>query len=417
MSVQQRAAAQEVAVSNGRPEGATPTSADSDSEGAAPEAGHPRRRGPWRRWGTRLLVGACLAWLVFVLAHRVLSGRVFWWGPFDLAPPLVFVAVPVVLLALVPLARRARRWLVAVPALALLAGASFSGLNPATLWHTPPPAPADALDVVTWNTEYWDQDLQPGQERDTEDFYRFLRERDADVYLLHEYAHVDFTPADIFAQVQPIDHMQRLRAEFPDYDIVVEGRNITLSRYPVVGSDWLDSAPHLPPDLRDVPAPMREYPLFYQSQAMRTDIRVDGATVSFYNAHLFQPPIRMLVMQSEPGSTIVDDDRFNHEMRRASFEALRQDVADNPHPVVLGGDLNTSPAMGMRRMLPDGLQDHTRVLSSLYPRSWPVGNPQLWRIDWLLTTPDVTVHRYQMTDPDGLSDHRLQQAVLSLGGG
>lgn len=407
---------------DGQPDRATPPPPESavsgpeDAPEPVPGSAREHRHARWRRWGSRLLVGLCVAWLVFVLAHRLLSGRVYWWGPFDVAPPLVFAAVPVVLLALVPLARRVRRWLVAVPALALLAGAGFSGLNPATLWHIPPPAPTEALDVVTWNTEYWDQDLRPGGDRDTDDFYRFLRELDADVYLLHEYAHVDFTPADIFAQVQPIDHMARLREEFPDYDIVVEGRNITLSRYPVVGSHPLDSAPHLPADLREVPEPMQEYPLFYQSQALRTDVRVDGETVSFYNAHLFQPPIRMLVMESEPGSSILEDDRFNHEMRRASFEAIRQDVADNPHTVVLGGDLNTSPAMGMRRMLPDGLEDHTPVLSSLYPRSWPVGSPQLWRIDWLLTTPDVTVHSYELADPDGLSDHRAQQAVLSLDG-
>jgi hypothetical protein len=58
----------------------------------------------------------------------------------------------------------------------------------------------------------------------------------------------------------------------------------------------------------------------------------------------------------------------------------------------------------------------TRVLDSIYPTSWKVGGMEFWRIDWLLTTPDVAVHRYEMRGPAGLSDHRAQRAVLSVDG-
>jgi endonuclease/exonuclease/phosphatase family metal-dependent hydrolase len=381
---------------------------------------------PGRRrwgWGTRLAVTMCLAWLVLVVAHKVISGRAYWWGQVDLLPPFVFAAMPV-LLAVVALFTRRVRWrLTFVAVLALLLGAGSSGINLATVWYSPPPAGPGAITVVTWNTMYWDQDMISDGRRTTDDFYRFLRDMNADVYMLHEYAHVDFTPADIFSQVQPIDQMDRLRQEFPGYQIVIAGRNVTLSRFPVVASRGLDSTPWLPEEFRPVPAALREHAAFYNSQTLRADIQLPEKVVSFYNAHLYQPPSRLLSLSGDRSRGRIETDRFNDGMRKASLHALRSDMADNSQPIVFGGDLNTTPAMGIRRLLPHQLVDHTRALSSMYPTTWSVGGSNserklgasLWRIDWILSTPDIAVHRYDLVDPAGLSDHRPQRVVLSTG--
>ncbi|NUR28014.1 MAG: hypothetical protein HOV83_19590, partial [Catenulispora sp.] len=258
----------------------------------------PRRRRPVRRALLGLTVAACAFWLLFVGLHWLLSGRVYWWGPADLLPPFVFAAVPLVLagiavLAGIGLTTRLRRKLVGVPLLALVAGLPFSGINFATLWYSPPAEPAGAITVVTWNTEYWDQDWEPGGPHTTDQFYAFLKAMNADVYMLQEYAHVDLTLADTASQALAIDQTDRLRAEFPGYEIVIEGRDITLSRLPVAGHSWLDTTKYLPDDLKAVPHGLATRPLFYQSQTLRTDIRVDGQIVSFYNSHLYQPPQRI----------------------------------------------------------------------------------------------------------------------------
>ncbi|HYN97259.1 MAG TPA: endonuclease/exonuclease/phosphatase family protein [Pilimelia sp.] len=376
---------------------------------AGPTPAAPRRR--WRRWPARLLLAAGVGWLALVVLHLILSGTAYWWGPIDLMPPLAFAAVPVLLL-LVAAAARSVRWRVAVVSVAALAlGAECTGLNLATLWHTPPPA-AGAITVVTWNTEYWDQDLQPGGPHSTADFYAFLRAMDADVYLLQEYAHVDVTREDTFSQALEIDQEAQLRAAFPGYEIVLAGRDLTLSRLPVVGHRWLDSTPWLPADLRAVPPGLRDRPLFYQSQTLRTDIRVHGRVVSFYNSHLYQPPQRIFRLRGDPGQSMFSIDRFNAEMRLAGYAAIAADMAGNPLPIVFAGDLNTSPAMGIRRLVPDRLVDQTRVLSSLYPASWPASSPK-WRLDWLFTTPDVAVSRYELLDTAGFSDHKIQRVALS----
>jgi hypothetical protein len=387
----------------------------------------PAEPAPARRrwcWGTRLALVACLAWLGYIVAHRLLSSRTYWWGPWELEPPIVFAVMPVLLAAVAWFARPIRWRLMLVPAAALLLSAEYTGINVATLWYEPPPAPPGAITVVSWNTMYWDQDLVSGGERTTEEFYQFLRGLDADVYLLHEYAHTEFTRPDVFAQVQVIDQLSEVQEVFPEYEVVVVGRNITLSRLPIVDSRGLESTPWLPEDLKEPPLAMRAHAAFWHTQTVRTDIQVMGRTVSFYNPHLFHPPSHPLSLEPWPNHSARWVYRLTHSMRRAGYQAISADMADNPNPVVLAGDLNTSPAMELRHLLPDELVDHTRLLSSLYPTSWTVGGPNgergwaldAWRLDWLFTTPDVAVHSYELLDPAGYSDHRPQHAVVSVDG-
>jgi endonuclease/exonuclease/phosphatase family metal-dependent hydrolase len=366
----------------------------------------------WRRWLTGLIAAACVGWLALVVAHRFLSGWAYWWGPVDLAPPFVFALAPVVLLGLAQLARPARLRLTVVSALALVLGAGFSGINVAMLFYSPPPASSGAITVVSWNTEYWDQVMEGGAPRSTGEFYAFLRAMDADVYQLQEYAHVDLTLADVSSQALAIDHEALVRAAFPGYEVIIAGRNITLTRLPVLGHSWLDSTRHMPDDLKAVPAGLSTRPLFYQSQTLRTDIEVDGKAVSFYNSHIYQPPQRIFRLRDDPGRSMFEIDRFNAEIRRASFEAVAADMADNRNRIVWAGDFNTSPSMGILSMVPDRLVDQTRALSELYPTSW-AADRDLWRLDWLFTTSDVAVSSYRLLDAGGFSDHAVQRIVLS----
>jgi endonuclease/exonuclease/phosphatase family metal-dependent hydrolase len=365
----------------------------------------PRRR--WC-WGTRLVVAATVAWLLLLVAHLVLSGRTSLWAPVDLLPPVVWAAGPAALLVFAPLARPVRWRLIATLLVAGLLGGGISGINLATLWHTPPPPPPGAVTVVAWNTEFWDQAWQRGGDGYEPDFYRHLRELDADVYLLMEYLHVrePLSRENAFR----IDRQARLRVEFPGYHIAVAEKQITLSRFPIVQQYGVDMSPWLPEEMRVIPPGLEDYP-GYLVQTLRTDLRVAGTVVSFYNTHLSQPPVKLALHRPEAREEAQD----GHLRRAASLRALAADVEGNPNPVVVGADLNTSPSMGILRLLPDALADNTRALESVYPHSWPAaGRRQLWRIDWLLTTPDVTVHRYELRDPAGMSDHRIQRAVLSL---
>src|SRR4029079_17566395 len=94
-----------------------------------------------------------------------------------------------------------------------------------------------AVKVFAWSTDYWQMS------DDQRAFYAFLRQQDADVYLLQEYLYWKGDDDPI-----RIDDSARLRAEFPGYQLVVDGELLTLSRLPVVathhqrfpatGTDW-----------------------------------------------------------------------------------------------------------------------------------------------------------------------------------
>ncbi|WP_162642078.1 endonuclease/exonuclease/phosphatase family protein [Streptosporangium sp. 'caverna'] len=375
---------------------------------------------PRRRWclGTRLVVTATTGWLLFVVAHRLVSGRTSLWAPLDLIPPFMFVVVPALLLVVAPLARPVRWRVITALILTLVLGAGQSGINVATLWYTPPPAPPGAITLVAWNTEFWDQDWRTSDGNGySPDFYDYLRKMDADVYLLAEYLYVDTSAGDMMASkwtadmALRIDKLPELRREFPGYEVATSGELITLSRLPIVGRQGLDITPWLPADQKQVPEVMRDWPTSYTVETLRTDIQVNGTVVSFYNTQVNQPPLDWRLYDG--GSR--DSNQYAHARREASYQALRTDIEANDHPVVLGGDLNTTPAMGMLRLLPEKLVDHTQALPSLYPATWTAGYGELWRLDWMFTTPDIAVHRYEMPGAAGLSDHRPQQAVLSVG--
>lgn len=366
-----------------------------------------------RRLPTWLVGSAAVGWLAFVVLHRVLAGRVWWWGPAELLPPLAFVVVPVLLFAAVPLAAAARWRLGVLVLAAVLIGAGLSGLNPAALWHRSSPVPSDAITVFSWNTWYWDQRAASGRtmpppggtpSAETEEFYRFLHAQAADVYLLQEYVYFGDDSVPI-----RVDDLDMLRREFPDHHIAATSELVTLSRFPIVLKRGLDLLPWLP-DRTDVASLLSaELPGYYTVKTLRTDLLIDGVTISFYNAHVTSPV--------DPAYSSMDPRRFGPELqpvRRAGFEVLAADIEDSVHPVVLAGDLNTSPAMGLLGMLPDRLTDPTPEIGSLYPTSWDDRSLRLWRIDWAFTTSDLAVHRYRLVPSAGLSDHSGQHLAISV---
>lgn len=103
----------------------------------------------------------------------------------------------------------------------------------------------------------------------------------------------------------------------------------------------------------------------WRYKTLRTDLDLGGGRVlSAYNLHL---PVQL-----SPEHGPFDGDfyrvlREQHAQREPQWRALARDVGSNPHPVLLAGDLNTSPAMGDLRKLPDGLRDAGHAMPSLYP--------------------------------------------------
>nr|WP_269328379.1 endonuclease/exonuclease/phosphatase family protein [Kineosporia mesophila] len=259
------------------------------------------------------------------------------------------------------------------------------GLNPAVLAPRRPVAEGDGrpgLSVVSWNTEYWHQTDDPAR------FYAYLTNRDADVYLLQEYLHVEN------GVVLPINDLVALRRHFPRYRIFVSGELVTLVR----------------DELATAKAPVQVAP-----DVLRVDVRVpDGQDASIYNVHI--------PAQLDPGlsplsgafyRTLNERDRS----RRQEYRALTTDLRANTRPTVVAGDFNTSSAMGDLRSVRDLATDAGRVSRSLYPVSWSEHRPaalRLWRLDWTFLR-NAEAEDYRLESAEGMSDHALQAITVRVG--
>jgi hypothetical protein len=371
--------------------------------GEEPVRDDPEMAATGRRWctGTRLLVAATAAWTIFLVLHILFAGRWWPWFIFESTPPLTAVAVPLLLLIFVRFARPVRRWLSVVLVFLLLVGVYLAGYGRGWTGAVTGTSPDTGIKVFVWNTAYWEM------QDDKDAFYAFLRRQDADVYLLQE--HLYATGGGPYRHVIRIDDSARLRAEFPDYQLSIDGAFVTLSRLPIVATH------HQP-----VPGTGPEDWHWKGTKAQRTDILVGGRAVSFYNVQLPVPfrlgdnPFRGSLSRLFKEQTI----RMFKEQgawRLKELRKLRTDLAGNPHPAVVAGDFN-SPWMELYP-LGAGTKAHRPPRSLAPPTTWPVTDyplPRLWHLDWLYTKGDVAVSGYQIAGSAGLSDHLPQKFRVGL---
>src|SRR5690606_13325008 len=190
----------------------------------------------------------------------LLTGRYWWWRPMELAPPLVFVAVPALLVLLAPLARPVRGRVAAAALGCAAIGTHLAGVNiPALSGGAATAAPPGAIRIFSWNTEYWADGDDP------ERFYRDLADQQADIYLLQEHVSWDL------AGHRPVraDHRAELRRRFPGFHVVAVGELLTMSRFPVLASRPLDNLPYLSDPAVGGPPAETDFADYYRYKALR----------------------------------------------------------------------------------------------------------------------------------------------------
>jgi endonuclease/exonuclease/phosphatase (EEP) superfamily protein YafD len=337
-----------------------------------------------------VLVTVTVAWLSFVVLHRLLSGRFWLWLLADLIPPVSYVVVPLPLLAAAAVTAPAQPWCVAGALAALALGVGHSGLNLGAL-RPAGRSPAGAIRVLSWNTEYWYRSGTP------EGLYDFLRAQRADIYVLQERilgSHADPREAP---------DLPRLRAEFPWHNVVVGGELVILSRFPVLGTPPVGPA-------KALCAQSPWHQVYDSTKILRADLQVGESVLSVYNVHI---PV-----QYAPGDNLLRPSfyarlRERNAKRLRQFRSLEADVDANPNAVLVTGDFNSTGAMGDMRRLFSRLSCANRAARHAFPRSWSTRGLGLWQLDWTLTSA-VRVHQYRLIDPHGISDHRLQELLVSV---
>lgn len=336
----------------------------------------------------RVVLSCGLALVTLVALHIGLSGRTWLWVIPDLMPPLLFLLLPLGLLAVLAWRRGRLRppvtWLTVVLAvLALGLGVGQAGLN-LPGGESDGPAPPGALRVVSWDTLHWDAG-------GTDHLYRYLTEQRADLYLLQDYA----------GKVAE----RRLAREFPGYEFATAGDLLTISRYPIVAEKPLRTNPNPPAGTENI-----YFIDNWEHSALRTDLDIGGRLLSVYNVH-FYDRFYLNVFPLTP--EFFDNVRGLDEGRRTQMDVVLGDVGRTANPVLLSGNLNMLPNSGDLRRF-DGLKDASRAGSSPYPSTMTFAGVSLWQMDWSFTSPEVGVHHYALRSPEGLSSHDLQELVISL---
>jgi endonuclease/exonuclease/phosphatase family metal-dependent hydrolase len=335
----------------------------------------PRRRWGWR---TRIVVAMVAAWLLFLVLDSLLAHGPWVWAFTDMLPPPAFLVVPVLLGALSFLATRpVRTWLLVTVVVQLVLGFGSSGVNPSALWNSEQPVPAGAVKVVSWNTMYWEQADDP------ERFYQFIKSFDADVYLLQEYMY----STDRDAVFDYVDYRDRVEREFPGYRMIVKNELVTLTRLPVVATPRIDA-----------------------KQVLRVDVRAGDDVISTYNVHL---PVHVFMANPFKSKTI-NDTRRRVGIRNAQLDTLVANVGANTRSSVIAGDFNHSRTQDDVDRMSTVATDALAQNQSLYPTSWNANWwLGMWRLDLAFTTRHASTVRYDFRDPQGMSDHSVQELMIA----
>lgn len=344
-------------------------------------------------------------WFIFVILHCVFTGRTYLWNWFGSLPTLFFVTIPL-FFVVVEFFRKKRNWIyISMMIVSLVLGATqadihlFSKKNNGISSH-----PNTSVKVFNWNTALWDQD------KNREQFFRFLKDQNADIYILQEYLRwmdpgMKVTPENIqkfnlfpICSVVPgfpvlyqgVNDQERLRREFPGYDLAIHNQFVILSRFPIENS----------------------YPDYSEQYAV-ADINIEGRLVRIYNVHI----ILHLEMDNPLNPNFYEGLQRRFAARHLAFQNLKADIQNWKLDYLIAGDFNSTKAMGVMNELFDKNIDVVTYSGEWFPVTFTFKGLNLWRFDYQLigkASRNIRVKSYQNMDPQGLSDHNPQLLVLDI---
>lgn len=250
----------------------------------------------------------------------------------------------------------------------VLAGLCVAGSAPFIEAPGDPSQPrAQELRVVSWNTEYWDQN------EGTAALASALRALDADVLMLQEHLYWDAASET----TQDIDKYDILRTCCGFSHVWRQGELVTASRLP--GSQNVDVSD--------------EFVLL---------VSIGGTT--FANVHV---PVHITQLYALTDQRFWDFLSAASVKRSMTFSAL-ETVLDGTEPVVVGGDFNATLLMPQMRKVA------RRANLSALPLTFPNTGLPLWKLDQLGDSADRVSDCHTVSISEDLSDHLPLACTLKL---
>jgi endonuclease/exonuclease/phosphatase family metal-dependent hydrolase len=342
-----------------------------------------------------LLLGLnLLAVLALLLAY--LSGYVSpikWWIPsfFGLAYPII-AAVNIVFIVF---------WLVLSPKyllislLPLIAGWSFLSRY---LQLQEKSIDSGDIKIMSYNVHHFRGNEANSQEKTSQEIIHFLNEQKPDIICLQEVRlrqNKIFNLAKTVEELEFINHYQFARTSSTF-------GSVTMSKYPIIYMN----------EIR-----------FEQSRniTIYTDLLIDSDTVRVFNVHLHSygiDPKDFAIIDSgvtnekdiQEAKRMGSKLKTGFQMRANQVKAIRALIDKSPHPVIVCGDLNDTPASFSYQQLRKGLKDSFVCSGKGVGRTYINKLPSL-RIDYIFHSKQFTSFNFH-THNFRFSDHLPVSAVL-----
>lgn len=322
---------------------------------------------------SRLLEAAVVVWSVFTLLH-LLTGHLWWgWAISDSGPTAFLLIMPVLLIAAVAVLRRRLIW--TAPLLAsFLTHLPQSDLGKQFGPSCGRVASGEALSILTWNTQFW------GEKQDGDVIGAQLAKARPDVAVLQE---VQLTVRKMIVGYTPPDFPTDL------YSTILRKGELAIATNKRVLADnrtQLDT-PHLWADIAGT----------------------DGRVLRIINTHT---PLHLSLSYKPGDGDFFDFIRTRFQIRNADLAGLRRLIEDSPHPVAVLGDFNATQSMAPFRWAVGGPCDSVAAAGLQNSSTWAIAGLQIWRPDYVLTSPEIGAVAHEVLPLGDVSDHRAIQIML-----
>ena len=266
------------------------------------------------------------------------------------------------------------------------------------------------LSVLSWNVRLFDYygwlggAGEAGRNEVREDIIATVGAVAPDVLCLQEY--FELTDKAAFPVVQPLNEAMAEGAPVFSHVVIARSKRdrrfgvATWSRWPIVGRSSI------------------EFGTKNNNVCAITDVAWEGDTVRIFNAHFsslrFEQEDYAALEEGVPNAE--GRGRIWGRMSAAYVERVAQvsrvmdAVESSPHPVILCGDFNDTPASWALARCRQTLRDSHDVQFLTLDGTWQGALPGV-RIDHVLVGPQRSVQSHR-TGGDGLSDHRYVSVGL-----
>jgi endonuclease/exonuclease/phosphatase family metal-dependent hydrolase len=227
-----------------------------------------------------------------------------------------------------------------------------------------------------------------------------------DILCLQEFASTELYPASDFERALPSYHYKSVRYNADTNRDNYGWGNAIFSKFPIAGSGHIDFSGT-------------------NNSILWADIAAGRDTVRVFCAHLQTTAIKASDERYIVDMDFVSDDTRtsrvrgmvgrltrNYIIRAAQADTLASRIAASPHPVIVCGDFNDTPASWAYRRIARGLRDSFREAGRGYGYTYR-GFFNLLRIDYMLHSPTMECIEYVSPSFDN-SDHNPVSVKLRM---